>query len=201
MAEQGITQFLDIGSGLPTEPNVHEVVRQVHPGARIVYVDNDAIVIAEGQALRDEPGVITVEGDLRRPADILTNPNVTGLLDLSQPLGVLTVAIWHFMPDTALEQAQTELRKGLPPGSYLALSHGCLDTTPAATIRAAEALYKQTTNPLTARTRAQIAALMDGYTLVEPGLVGLHEWRPRHGDPYPEQSGEALACVGILRST
>lgn len=201
MAEQGITQFLDIGCGIPAEPDVHEIARQVHPDARVAYVDNDTIVIAEGQALRDEPGVITVEGDLRNPAAILTNPDVTGLLDLSKPVGVLTVAIWHFLPEETLHRAQAELREGLAAGSYLALSHACTKNLTAAQIAAGQALYRQTTNPVAARSPEEIGALLDGFTTVEPGLVSLHEWRPRDGDPYPEQSSEVLAGVGILRST
>lgn len=199
MAEQGVRQFLDIGAGIPTTPNIHEIVRSVHPQARVVYVDNDAIAIAKGQALRDEPGVITVDGDLREPAGFLANPEVTGQLDFSRRVGVLTVAIWHFVSDDALDQAQLGLRESLAPGSFLALSHACTENIPLAQIRAGEALYKQTTNTVKARTRTRIAALLNGFHIVEPGLVTLHEWQPRPGDPYPEESPEALAGVGVLR--
>jgi hypothetical protein len=201
MAKQGITQFLDIGCGIPTTPNVHEIVRQVHADARVVYVDNDPVVIAKGQALRDEPGVITVEGDLRNPAAIFGHPDVAERLDVSRPLGVLTVAVFHFLPDDALDRAQRELREGMPAGSHLALQHGSSENLTAAEVEASEALYAQTTNPVRARTREEIAALLDGFDLVEPGLVPLHEWRPQPGDPYPERSPEAFGCVGVLRST
>ncbi|MFI7470555.1 SAM-dependent methyltransferase [Nonomuraea sp. NPDC049646] len=201
MAEQGLTQFLDIGCGIPTTPNVHEVIWEVRPDARVVYVDNDRIVLAKGQALRDEPGVITVEGDLRNPAGIFADPEVRGMVDFSQPIGVLTVAVWHFLPDDALDAALAELRAGLPAGSWWAMSHACTESLTPAQVRAAEALYRQTTNPVRGRSRAEIHAMFDGFDLTEPGLVPLHEWRPRAGDPYPEPSPEALAGVGILRET
>lgn len=199
MAEQGIDQIVDVGAGIPTTPNVHEIVHSVQPKARVVYVDNDPIAIAYGQALRDEDGVITVEGDLRAPASFLNNPDVRDMIDFSRPVGVLTVAVWHFIPDEYLASAQTELCSALTPGSYLALSHACTENLTPAQIRAGEALYKRTTNPVKARSREQIATLLDGFDIVEPGLVPLHEWRPREGDPYPEESPEAFAGVGIRR--
>lgn len=199
MAEQGMRQFLDIGCGIPTTPNVHEIVRQVHPNARVVYVDNDPVVIAKGAALRDEPGVITIEGDLRNPAAIFNHPEVADLIKFSQPVGVLTVAIWHFLPEEFLDRARAELRAALAPGSLLALSHACIENLTPAQIRAGEAVYKQTSNPVRARSRAQITGILEGCELVEPGLVPLHEWHPRDGDPYPEPSAEAIAGVGIVR--
>ncbi|MFB4275680.1 SAM-dependent methyltransferase [Nonomuraea sp. MTCD27] len=200
LAEQGFDQILDVGAGIPTTPNVHQIVHEVRPGARVVYVDNDPVAIAKGQALRDEDGVITVEGDLRAPASFLNNPGVRDMIDFSRPVGVLTVAVWHFVGDEHLAPAPAELRAALAPGSYLALSHACTENLTPAQIRAGEALYKRTTNPVKARSREQIEALLDGFALVEPGLVPLHEWRPRDGDPYPEESPEAFAGVGILRS-
>jgi SAM-dependent methyltransferase len=199
MAEQGISQFLDVGCGLPITPDVHEVVRSIHPDARVVYADNDPIVLATGQALRDEPGVVTVEGDLRKPAAMLANAELLDVLDLSKPLGVFTVAVWHFLPDDAFAQAPAELGAALAPGSYWALSHACVENLTSAQIKAGEALYKQTTNPVRARRKKQIKALLDGFELVPPGLVPLHEWHPQAGDPYPEPSAEALAAVGVLR--
>lgn len=199
MAEQGIRQFLDIGAGIPLAPNVHDIAREAHPEARVVCVDNDPIVLAKGDALRNEPGVITVEGDLRDPAAILAHPDVAGLLDFSKPVGVLTVAIWHFMPGDTLARFQAPLRESLASGSYLALTHACTQYLTAAQIEAGEALYAQTTNPVKARTREEVMTLFDGFEIVEPGLVPLHEWRPRAGDPFPEQSTVALAGVGILR--
>jgi hypothetical protein len=200
MAEQGVTQFLDIGAGIPTVPNVHQVVRDIRPDARVVYVDNDPVAIAKGQALRDEDGVVTVDGDLRKPSTFLDNPDVHDMISFSRPVGVFTVALWHFIGDEHLAPAQAELRDALAPGSCLAMSHACTDYLTAAQIRAAEALYKRTSNPVKARTRQRIEALLDGFDVVEPGLVGLHEWRPADGDPYPERSPEALAGVGIRRT-
>ncbi len=198
LAEQGITQFLDIGAGIPTTPNVHEVVREVHPNARVIYVDNDPIAVAKGEALRDEPGVATVHGDLRAPSAIFEDPEVTSVLDFSQRVGILTVAVWHFIrDDETVVRSHAELRDRLSPGSMLALSHACTEYLSAAMVKAAEALYRQTSNPMKARTRQEIMRLFNGFDLVEPGLVPLHEWHPREGDPYPEESPEALAGVGI----
>ncbi|UBU10067.1 SAM-dependent methyltransferase [Nonomuraea gerenzanensis] len=199
-AEQGYDQILDVGAGIPTTPNVHQVVHEVNPRAGVVYVDNDPVAIAKGKALRDEDGVITVNGDLRDPASFLLHPHVRGMLDFNRPIAVLTVAVWHFIrDDDTVARAHAELRDGLPAGSMLALSHGCTDYLSPAMVEAAEKLYGQTSNPMKARTTGEIMRLFDGFDLVEPGLVPLHEWHPREGDPYPEESAEALAAVGVLR--
>jgi hypothetical protein len=199
MAETGITQIMDIGCGIPLHPNVHDVVRAVNPDTRVVYVDNDPTVLSYSLALRDKPGVITVEGDLRKPADIFTHPEVAGLLDLSRPVGVLTVAIWHFVPEDEAYDYQAQLREAMPPGSYLGLAHACLDSCTPAEVAAVEKLYKQTTTPVRARNRAAIMNLFDGFDLLEPGLVAPGDWRPRDGDPYPEREKKALAGVGVRR--
>lgn len=198
MADQGIDQFLDIGAGIPTTPNVHEIVRRIHPEGRVVYVDNDPIAVSKGEMLREERGVITVEGDLRNPAAILRHPDVKDLLDLGRPVAVLTVAVWHFIPsDGAVARAQSELRDGLAPGSLLALSHGCTENLSDDMVKRAEELYRHTSNPMKARSREEIMRLFDGFDLVEPDLVPLHEWHPYSGDPYPQKSPEALAGLGV----
>jgi hypothetical protein len=198
MAEAGVRQFVDIGCGIPITPNVHDIAREIHPDARAVYADNDPIVLAKGQALRDEPGVITIYGDLRDPAAIFTHPEVTSLLDLSQPVGVVTTAVWHFLTEDNIGDYQAQLREFMVPGSYLALSHGCNQYVPQSQIEAGEALFRHTTNPVRVRTREEITALMDGFTIVEPGLVLLGDWRPVDGDPYPEHAPEVIGGVGIL---
>jgi len=198
IAEMGIRQFIDIGCGIPIYPNVHDIARRVVPDARVAYVDNDPIVLAKGRALRDEPGVVTVEGDLRKPAEIFANPEVTGLLDLDRPIGVLTIAVWHFLPEDDVYDHQARIRQALAPGSCLALSHACVDHVSQEEVEGGQAVYRQTTNPMRARTREEIAGLFEGFELIEPGLVPLSEWRPRTDDPYPERSLEALAGVGVL---
>ncbi|MFI6183573.1 SAM-dependent methyltransferase [Nonomuraea sp. NPDC051191] len=193
MAEAGVRQFLDIGCGLPIEPSVHGVVREVHPDARVVRVDNDPEIAPARQALADAP---TVFGDLRDPAAILNDPVVTGLVDFGEPVGVITVAVWHFVPeDEAVEYAAT-LRAGLASGSHLAISHVCADTVPEPAQGAGKAVYARTANPVRARTEAEIRAFFDGFTLLDPGLVPLGDWRPYGGDPYPEHATESLAGVG-----
>ncbi|MFG1694170.1 SAM-dependent methyltransferase [Nonomuraea sp. NPDC049309] len=200
IAEMGIRQFIDIGCGIPIYPNVHDIARKVNPDARVVYVDNDPIVLAKGRALRDEPGVVTVEGDLRKPAEIFANPEVTGLLDLNRPIGVLTIAVWHFLPEDEIYDYQAQIRQALAPGSCLALAHGCMDYATKEEVASAHALYQHTTNPMRVRTREEIARLFEGFELIEPGLVPLNDWRPRKDDPYPEKSTELIAGVGVLRA-
>ncbi|MET7335861.1 SAM-dependent methyltransferase [Nonomuraea sp. NPDC005650] len=199
MAEAGVRQFLDIGCGLPLEPNVHDIALSVHVDARVVYVDNDPSVVASSQAQLDRPGqVVTIAGDLRDPATIIANPDVAQLLDFTKPVGLLTVAILHFIPEDAIGEYLAHLRRALAPGSQFALTHVCPDNIPASEVEAGQALYQQTTNPVRPRTRAEILALFDGWTLLEPGLCPAADWRPVDGDPYPEQAPESFAGVGIL---
>lgn len=195
MAEAGVRQFLDIGCGLPIEPSVHSVVRAVHPDACVIYLDNDPEVVPAGQALMDVP---TVFGDLRDPGAILSDPAVNKLIDFSKPVGVITVAVWHFIPEDEAFEYAAALRAGLAPGSHLAISHVCADTIPASVQETGKAVYAQTTNPVHARTEAEIRALFGEFALLDPGLVLLGDWRPYDGDPYPERASESLAGVGVL---
>ncbi|MER6583293.1 SAM-dependent methyltransferase [Nonomuraea sp. NPDC001023] len=141
MAEAGVRQFLDIGCGLPVEPSVLGVVREVRPDARVVRVDNDPEVVPAGRGRTDAP---TVFGDLRDPAAIMKDPAVTGLIDFGEPVGVITVAVWHFIPEDAASEYAATLRAGLAPGSHLAISHVCADTVPAAAQEAGKAVYART---------------------------------------------------------
>lgn len=199
MAEAGVDQFLDLGCGLPLTPNTWEIARRRQPEARMVYVDNDETVVAAGQAMMDRPGVITVHGDLREPDKILNDPAVRGLLDFDRPIGVLTVAVLHFVVDD--EQARrvvTTLREALVPGSRLAMTHVCSDTMPMGEAAVGTAVYKRTSNPVRPRNRAEITALFAGFDLVDPGLVPLAEWRAEPDDMYPEVAPESLAGVGVI---
>ncbi|MCT9935091.1 SAM-dependent methyltransferase [Planotetraspora sp. A-T 1434] len=179
LAQSGITQFLDIGTGLPTQGNVHEVAGEVVGGARVVYVDNDPIVLGHARALLAGDGHTTVvKGDLRDPEEILNHADVVKALDFSKPIGLLLVAVMHFISEED-EPARilTTLREALPAGSYLVLSHGTLDGRSEA-VRAGTQVYSKTTASATPRTRDEIRALFDGFELVDPGLVWLPEWRP-----------------------
>jgi SAM-dependent methyltransferase len=177
--EAGIRQFLDLGTGLPTQHNVHEVAQAVSPDARVVYVDYDPVVVVHGRALLATTGAVTVvEGDLRRPDEILAHPETRRLIDFDQPVAVLLVAILHFIPDEEDPAGiVARLRDAMAPGSHLVVSHTA-NESPAEVMAAAQQGFRLAGAPLTPRTRAQIEGLFDGFELVEPGLVEVSQWRP-----------------------
>jgi hypothetical protein len=180
LAEQGISQYLDLGSGLPTSPSVHEVAREVIPGARVVYVDHDPIVVAHNNALlATGDGVITVRADVRDPGALLADDELTKVIDFDRPVAVLLLSVLHFI---SLEEDApgivAKLRDRMAPGSYLALSLGTSDGADPDMLAEATATYAQARMPFTLRSRAQIMELLEGFEPVEPGLVSLPEWRP-----------------------
>jgi hypothetical protein len=177
LAEAGIDQFLDIGVGLPTQGAVHDVVLRVNPDARILYVDNDPVVVRHGQALLTEAGrSLMVQGDLRRPAELLAHPH----LDFGRPVAILLFAILHFVADEEDPAGIVAcLRDGAAPGSYLAISHIGTDFFPdKAALRRAVAVYEQASERVWPRGRDEILAMFGGFDLLDPGLVPKHEWRP-----------------------
>ena len=190
--EAGIRQFLDIGTGLPTQGNVHEIAQATAPDARVVYVDNDAMVVTHSRALLAGRNTVAIEADLRDPDSVMRHPEVRELIDFDQPIALLLMAILHFVPD---EQDPygivARFRDALPAGSYLALSHGTRDI-PARTDMSPEAmaemgakverLYQLTTASLVTRTRAQVERFFDGFDLLDPGLVEIQLWRPDEAD-------------------
>jgi hypothetical protein len=186
----GITQFLDIGSGIPTLGNVHEIGLRAAPRARVVYVDIDPVAVAHSRAILSENlRVEVVEADLRRPEDILSDPRVTRLLDLSEPVAVLLSAVLHFVSD-ADEPATilAQLRDATVRGSYIALSHGTPVPELDAELDSLRKLYQRTPTPLHLRTVEQIAGLLAGLELVEPGIVPVTDWHPdphEGGEPQP----------------
>jgi SAM-dependent methyltransferase len=182
--DAGIDQFLDLGTGLPARHAVHEVAQQVNPAARVVYVDNDPVVVSHGDALLAKPGVaVVVRADLRRPAELLAMPGVRAHLDFGRPVAVLLVSVLHFIADADDPHAiVTTLRNALAPGSYLALSHASADFVPDENVvRRAVAAYGKTNGPAWPRGRADILRFFDGFDLVEPGLVPKPQWRPAPG--------------------
>jgi SAM-dependent methyltransferase len=191
-ADQGITQFLDIGSGIPTFGNVHEVAQAAVPGAHVVYVDHDPVAVAHSQAVlagNDDAGVVAA--DLRKPQEILASPEVQRLIDLNRPVALLLVAILHFVEDADDPYgAVAELRGALAPGSLLVLTHAAYDGVPLPAERAQGAVdvYKDIRNPLIMRSRDEIARFFEGYDMVEPGLVPMPHWRsetaPEDEDPW-----------------
>jgi hypothetical protein len=197
LVKQGIRQFLDIGSGIPTEGNVHEVAQVASPGTRVVYVDIDPVAVAHSHVmLAGNQSADIVQADLRDAPMIFEDPRVRRLLDLTQPIGVLMVAILDFVPDEADPAAIIALyRKMIPPGSYLVVSHATYEGRPEQA-RAHTELYRRVGVPLTMRSRCEIETLLDGFDLVPPGVVFMPLWRPDSPadvDDHPERfTGYAL---------
>jgi O-methyltransferase involved in polyketide biosynthesis len=185
LAGQGIRQFLDIGTGLPTRNNVHQVAQRIAPDARVVYVDNDPTVLAHARALLAENANTTVvAGDLREPVDIVADPGLRRLIDLDQPVAVLLVGILYFLTDEERPfDVVTTLRDAMTPGSYLALSHVVSDEP--GELSTAQEIYRGFVHSSgdARRSRAQVATFFAGLDLVEPGLVAVGDRRT--DDPAP----------------
>jgi trans-aconitate methyltransferase len=186
--EAGIRQFIDLGSGLPTQGNVHEIAQAIAPDARVVYVDNDAMVVTHARALLAGDNTVVIQADLREPDVILGNPEVRELIDFNQPIALLLMAILHFIPDDEDPLGiVARFRDALPSGSYLAISHGTRDIPVRPDMSAeemtemgtrAEQLYQLTMASFVTRTRAQVERFFDGLELVDPGLVEIQRWKP-----------------------
>ena len=176
--EAGIRQFLDIGTGLPTQQNVHQVAFAEQPDSRVVYVDHDPIVLTHARALLAGTNAVIVQEDLRSPERILQHPTVRQALSFDEPVALLVLAILQFVggADDPYAMLRT-LVDALPSGSYLALSHVAVDAYPEATTSTEDA-YEQGGSPLYSRTRGDIQRFFDGLELVEPGLVYAEQWRP-----------------------
>jgi hypothetical protein len=197
LARIGITQFLDLGSGIPTAGNVHTVAREIAPDARVAYVDIDPVAVAHSQAiLGDDPDCAAVMADLTRPQDVLGHPAVTGLLDLGRPIAVLAVAVLHFVDDERDPAGVlAAYRDAVVGGSHVVISHATHEGQPE---RAAshQNLYRRAGTPMTMRTHAQVAGLFAGLDLVEPGLVYLTRWRPDPGEE-DDDPQRVPAWVGV----
>ncbi|KJY16627.1 MULTISPECIES: SAM-dependent methyltransferase [Streptomyces] len=179
---EGVTQFLDIGSGIPTFGNVHEIAQAASPGARVVYVDHDPVAVAHSHAvLLDDEHTGVVAADLRKPNEILAAPEVGRLLDFDKPVALLLVAVLHFLEDADHPyDAVAQLRDALAPGSLLILTHASYEGIPLTEEVAGGAVgvYRDIRNPLVMRTWEQIAHFFEGFDMVEPGLVSMPDWRP-----------------------
>jgi len=201
LARQGIAQYLDLGSGLPTSPSVHEVARDTIPSARVVYVDHDPIVVAHNDALlATRDGVITVRADVRDPDAVLSDKALSDGIDFGRPVGVLLLSVLHFISheeDAAAIVAK--FRERMAPGSYLAVSVGTRDGADPEMLAEATETYAGARMPFTLRSRAQIMELFDGFDLVEPGLVSLPEWRPELNTDRTPLKGPTLGAVAQLR--
>ncbi|HEY7223995.1 MAG TPA: SAM-dependent methyltransferase [Micromonosporaceae bacterium] len=206
LVAQGIRQFLDIGSGIPTQGNVHEVAQALAPDSRVVYLDIDPVAVSESIDILDgNPTATALWGDLRDPQAILDNPQVRELIDFSQPLGLLLVAVLHFVPDD--EQADdvvARLTSALAPGSYVAITHVTLDDQDLDEGHVAQTkdLYQQrTATPLGLRTREQVAGFFQGLELVEPGLTWAPAWRPDPDEPgeFADNPAASVILAGVAR--
>ena len=202
LAGRGITQFLDIGSGIPTVGNVHEAAQQTHPGARVVYVDSDPVAVAHSRAiLAGDEQTAVVHADLREAETILEDPTVRAMLDRDQPIAVLMVAVLHFVSDEDDPfGAVARIRDRLAPGSHLVLSHASDEGRPDAAASHRE-LYSRTPTPMTMRSRDEIARFLDGFDLVNPGLVWLPLWRPDDPDAAAQHPERVTGFAGVGRRT
>ena len=182
LVEQGITQFLDLGSGIPTSGNVHEIAQEANPAARVLYVDYDEVAVAHSELLLFGNANATVlASDLTRPDVVLDAPITRQFLDFSQPIGLLMVAVFHFVPDDKDPAGVVAAyRDALPAGSYVALSHLTADHQPEAMAGVVSAM-QNSRDPMYFRPYDAVAPMFDGLELVEPGLVSAPHWRPDAG--------------------
>ncbi|WP_242189690.1 SAM-dependent methyltransferase [Saccharopolyspora soli] len=197
MARQGIRQFIDIGSGLPTVGNTHEIAQAVNPDARVVYVDNDPIVLAHGRALlASDDNTTVVTADMRRPAEVLEHPQTNALIDFDEPVAVLMIAMVHFLTAEERPAVMGQLRDALAPGSHITATHVTTDHKSPDAVAQIESIYATTPTPIYFRDHAEIARFFDGFDFVDPGLVTIDDWHPDRDDPAPEATGWLYGAVG-----
>lgn len=195
LVDQGIDQFIDLGSGIPTVGNVHEVAQGINPAARVVYVDNEPVAVRHSTTiLQDNPNTATIQADIRRPELILDHPETRRLLDSSKPTAVLLLAVLLFVTDD--EEAYRlvrVVRDALAPGSYIAISHPTEEGLPPDKVEQGRKLYAAIGTPVNIRSHPRIEEFFEGLELVEPGPVKVSLWRPEGPDDLlldrPEASG------------
>lgn len=207
IAGVGVKQFIDVGSGIPTEGNVHEVAQEVEPQARTVYVDIDPVAVSESLEILEGNDLATaIRADLRDPQTILDNPQVRRLINFDEPVALLLVAVLHFVPEDATAfKAVGQMLAALPSGSFLVISHASAEGMRAeleGDLETARDLYKrETATPFHLRTRAQVERFFDGLELLEPGVVWVPEWRPAPDDPtdFVADPKQSAGLVGVAR--
>jgi hypothetical protein len=199
VAEAGIRQFLDIGTGLPSASNTHEVAQREAPESRVVYVDNDPIVLAHARALlasNPEGATAYLDADLRDTGRLLAEAADT--LNFGQPIALMLLGVLHCIPDEDDPHAiVARLLAAVPPGSYLVVAHPASDIAAEQMARSSRDYNEKAAAPVTMRTHAQVSRFFDGLELVEPGVVQLHRWRPGAGDLAPD--GELANYGGVGR--
>jgi O-methyltransferase involved in polyketide biosynthesis len=197
--QAGIRQIIDIGAGLPTVGNTHEIAREACPETRVVYVDHDPVVLAHARSmLHGVPNTTIIEQDLLEPDQILADPMLRSLIDFSEPTAVLLLSILHFVPDAA-DPARliAALLDPFPAGSHVAISHATPDEVPA--VNDVERVFDEATEQARVRSRSAVAELVAGLQIIEPGLVWPPEWRPDPGDHLPANAAESYYCVVVAR--
>jgi hypothetical protein len=201
LAQTGIRQFLDIGTGLPTSPNLHEIAQAANPSSRVVYVDNDPIVLAHARALLTSTragACAYIDSDARDPGAILSNPRLRDTLDLTEPVALMFFGILHFIPDEDDPYAIIgQLLGALPAGSYLAIQHPTADFYPPG--GGGQAAYRGAGIPFQYRSKDQFARFLDGLELVEPGITPMAQW---HADDEPQprpEPAQAAAYAAVAR--
>ena len=178
LAQAGVRQFIDIGAGIPTSPNTHEVAKRFQPDAKVVYVDNDPVVLAHTRALRDAPGVLAVEGDIRQPDAILDDEALNQHIDFSRPVGLLLVAVLHFVRhEEQPGQLVERLVRRLAPGSHLVVSTGSSEGHTPQDVARFEATYRKSSSPLVLHSRAEVEGWLGRFEVLDPGVVSVFKWR------------------------
>jgi hypothetical protein len=200
IAESGIRQIIDIGTGIPTSPNTHELAHAVSPDVRVAYIDNDPIVATHaGARLTGTGNTGFFLGDMREPRSIIEHPTIGKLIDFDQPVALMLVSVMHFVTE---EQDPAGMlaayREVLPAGSLLVLSHATGDFHADHVDEVLE-VYKKASASLTARSHAEVLALFDGFDLLEPGLVQVPLWRPDGPDPDPAEVRRISVYGGVGR--
>jgi hypothetical protein len=197
--EAGLSQLLDIGAGLPTAGNVHQVALETGRAVRVVYVDHDPVVLAHARdLLSSESSAVIIGHDMRAPDAILGDPELRDRFDFDQPVGMLFVSMLQFLSDADDPgELIARLLAPFPSGSYVAITHGTADVAPQ--VQDAARVYEGATTQLYPRTRAQVLGLVDGMDLVEPGLVWTPQWRPDPGDPIPEDPSDSYYYAVVAR--
>jgi hypothetical protein len=197
LVDAGMRQFLDIGSGIPTLGNVHEVAQRIAPEARVMYVDIDPVAVSHAQAiLLDNPLAAATRGDLRFPQAILSDPDVIGLIDFAEPVAVLLNAVLHFIPDSDDPPGiLRQLNEAVVAGSYIAVSHGTHRPDHSGEQDSVNKLYDRTPTAVTVRSPEEVAVLLTGLDLVPPGIVAVTDWHPDPEDDDPPEPS-VLGAVG-----
>jgi hypothetical protein len=198
---QGVDQFIDLGSGIPTVGDVHEVALALNPAARVVYVDHDPVAVVHSRAILDgNPRTAVYAGDLTDVDAVLADPHVAALIDRDRPVAVFMIAVLHFIADDARANAVVRAWSArVAPGSFIAITHGSADWM-TQEARETENLYNSSLASLTMRTRAEVVALFDGAILVDPGVVQIPRWRPEPSDVLDPDVDRYPGYAGVART-